>query len=148
MAYRISADGRSGAGRRCFDLVQYLVVFGKAADVVLVPDLRSVDAHVEHAATTFYQLRVDAELFLDRLRQTGGCRVVVSLYAVFDADVHSYSSMQLAHIRGSARCWPARILDISPIATRLSVGFAHAKCQRQAVATLHVHYVGEDCDRR
>ena len=72
-------------GRHLFD---DFIVLGEAADVVLVPDLRAVDVDVEHAAGSFDHFRGDVEAFLDRVRQTGGCREVVSLHAVFDADVH------------------------------------------------------------
>lgn len=64
----------------------------KPANVVLAPDLRAIDVHVEYPAGAFDHLRIDAELILDRLRQTGGRRKVVSLHAVFDADVHGFIS--------------------------------------------------------
>lgn len=62
------------------------------ANIVLAPDLRPVHVHVEHAAGAFDHLRIYAELILDRLRQTGGRGVIVSLHAVFDANVHGYIS--------------------------------------------------------
>ena len=65
-----------------------LIVLGKSADVVFVPNLRVVDVDVEDAAGALDHGRHDVEAFLDRVRQTGGCREVVSLHAVFDADVH------------------------------------------------------------
>ena len=77
---------RLAAYRR--DFVQYLAVLGEPTDVVLVPDLRPVDVNVEHAAGPFDHRGINAELFLDRLRQTGGRRVVVSFHAVLDTDVH------------------------------------------------------------
>ena len=64
-------------------------MFGEAADFLLVPDLRAVDVYVEHAATALDHLGVHAEFSFDRLRQTGGRGVVVSLHAVFDTDVHA-----------------------------------------------------------
>ncbi len=60
----------------------------ETADVMFTPDLRAVDVHVEHAAGAFDQTGVHVELCLDRFRQTGGRRLVVSLDAVFDGDVH------------------------------------------------------------
>ena len=62
------------------------------ADVALAPYLRAVDVYVEDSAGAFDHLRIDPELILDRLRQTGGRGVIVSLHAVFDADVHGYVS--------------------------------------------------------
>lgn len=74
--------------RQGLDFSQHLVVLRETADVVFTPDLRPVDVHVEHPAGAFDQTGVNVELFLDRLRQTGGRRLVVSLDAVFDGDVH------------------------------------------------------------
>jgi hypothetical protein len=47
-----------------------------------------VDGYVEDASATAHQLAVDAELCLDRRRQTGGSRKVVSNAAVVDPDMH------------------------------------------------------------
>ncbi len=72
-------------------------MFGKPPDFVLVPDLRPVDAHVEHSAPTLDQLGVYAKLRLDRFRQTGGRWEIVSFPAVFDADVHLDGLRGLGH---------------------------------------------------
>ena len=70
------------------DLFQHFVVLRKTADVVLVPDLGAVHMDVKDAAAALDHLRVDAKLLLDRFRQTGGRRKVVSLHAVLDTDLH------------------------------------------------------------
>lgn len=72
-------------------LADDLIVLREAADVVFAPDLRAIDMDVKNAALAFDHLGVDAELVVNRLRQTGGSRVVVSLHAVFDADFHDVS---------------------------------------------------------
>ena len=82
---RIRRGLLSGKG---FDPVEYFAVFGESPYFVLVPDLHAVNVYVEHAAGAFDHLSVYVKLFFDRFRQTGGFGVVVSLYAVFDADVH------------------------------------------------------------
>ena len=74
--------------RQSLNLIQHFVVLREPADVVLAPDLRAVNVDVEYPAGAFNHLRIDAELILDRLRQTGGRGVIVSLHAVLDADVH------------------------------------------------------------
>ena len=62
------------------------------ANVVFAPNLGAVDVYVEHAAGALDQLRLDAELILDRPRQTGGRGIVVSLHAVFNRDIHGHNS--------------------------------------------------------
>jgi hypothetical protein len=70
------------------DPAEYLVVFGEPSAVVLAPNLSAVHVYVKHPAPTFYQTRLDFEFVLDRFRQTGGPRIVVSFYTVLDADFH------------------------------------------------------------
>ncbi len=70
------------------NLVEHLVVLGEAPDVLLAPDLRAFDVYIEDAARPFDQLRLQLELALDRIRQTGGCREVVSLPTVLNGDFH------------------------------------------------------------
>ncbi len=79
---------RSGASDLAADGVQHFLVFGESAGVVLAPDARAVHLHVEDPAPSLDQFRLDAELVLDRFRQTGGLGVVVSLHAIGDADLH------------------------------------------------------------
>ena len=78
--------------RQSLDLVEHFVVLRESANVLLAPNLLAVHVHVEHAAGTFDHPRIDAELILDRLRQTGGRGVIVSLHAVLDGDVHAETS--------------------------------------------------------
>ena len=47
-----------------------------------------IDLHVEDAARSLDQLGLDAEALLDRGRQTGGLRCIVSRDTVGDADLH------------------------------------------------------------
>jgi hypothetical protein len=60
-------------------------------DLMLAPDLFAIDMHVEDSSGTFDHFGIDFELLFDRFRQTGGRGVVVSLHAIFDADVHRRS---------------------------------------------------------
>lgn len=55
---------------------------------MLGEDLRVLDDYVEHTACAADELRIDAEFFFERGRQTGGAWQVVSDDAVFDDDVH------------------------------------------------------------
>lgn len=77
--------------RRRLDLIEHFVVLRESSGCLLIPDLRSVDVNVEHPAGPLDHRGVDVELVLNRLRQTGGCGIVVSLHAVLDADVHPAS---------------------------------------------------------
>jgi hypothetical protein len=63
-----------------------LGVFGEATDRVLGEDQLAVRFHVEDPVLALRQRRRDAVLLLDRIRQTGGLRVVVSNRAVDDLD--------------------------------------------------------------
>lgn len=83
-------DGRPRplGGGQFGDPIKHLVVLRETAYFLLVPYLRAVDVYVEHAATSLDHLGLYAELALDRLRQTGGRGIVVSLHAVLDTDVH------------------------------------------------------------
>ena len=47
---------------------------------------------VEDSAAALDQFRLDTRRFLNRVRQTGGLRGVVSLHAVSNADLHSLPS--------------------------------------------------------
>ena len=48
----------------------------------------SIHDDVEDSASAFDQFCLDSRRFLNGIRQTGGLRGVVSLYAVGDADFH------------------------------------------------------------
>lgn len=56
--------------------------------LVLAEDPRAVDDDVEDAVAAPYQLGLHPELLLDRGRQTGGLRQVVSTPAVVNGDLH------------------------------------------------------------
>ncbi len=68
--------------------VDDLVMFRKSAGLVLAEDSSAVNHHVKNAPGPLDELRLDSNLLGDRLRQTGGLGVVVSLTAVCDGDVH------------------------------------------------------------
>ena len=68
------------------------MVLRETAYFLFVPYPRAVDMHVEHAAAPFDHFDIHAELSLDRLRQTGGRGIVVSLHTVLDTDVHQTSA--------------------------------------------------------
>ena len=70
------------------ELLENLFVLGEAAGLVLGVDLLPVDDDVEDAAAPLDELRIDADLFLDSGRQTGGLGEVASLHAVLDEDLH------------------------------------------------------------
>ena len=76
------------AGGLVFELREDLFWVGEAAGFRLRVDRASVDDYVEHAAAAANQLGLDADFLLDRGRQTGGLREVVSGAAVRDGDVH------------------------------------------------------------
>ena len=59
--------------------------------LVFAEDARIIDDDVEDAVAAPHQLGREAELFLDRGRQTGGLRQVVSTPAVVDGDLHEAS---------------------------------------------------------
>ena len=69
-------------------LVDDLALAGEAAFFLLGEDRLAVDADDEDAAAAADELTVDAELLLQRGRQTGGPGKVVSNAAVVDANVH------------------------------------------------------------
>ena len=91
-------DGQLG------DSIKHLVVLRETADFLLMPYLSAVDVHVENAATALDHLGLDAEFALDRLRQTGGRGVVVSLHAVFDTDVHQASVPSMTRLPRADAC--------------------------------------------
>ena len=70
------------------------MIFGKPARLGLAVDQVAVDGHIEYAAGAFGQFGLDPECLVNRVRQTDGFGVVVSLYAVFDADVHGRAPIE------------------------------------------------------
>lgn len=75
------------------DGVQYFLVLGEPAGFLLAVDQLAVDLDIEDAAAAFDQLAGDAELALDRIRQTGGLGLVVSLHAEFNRNAHLVCSL-------------------------------------------------------
>ena len=55
---------------------------------MLAVDQLAIGDDIEDASSAGDERRLDAESLLDRGRQTGGLRFVVSLHAVGDADFH------------------------------------------------------------
>ena len=82
------------------------MVLGKSAGLFLGVNQFAVGLDVEDTAGAFDQFRFDIQLFLERIRQTGGLGVIVSHHAVFDADVHGILSIGCS----SAAC--GRMLSI------------------------------------
>ncbi len=74
------------------DGVQHFLVLWKPAGFLLAVDQLAVDLDIEDAAAALDQLAFDAELALDRIRQTGGLGLVVSFHAVLNRNVHFVSS--------------------------------------------------------
>ena len=70
------------------DLAQHLVVLREPPGLVLGVNQVAVDPNVENASPALDQLTNQIEFLLDRIRQTGGLREVVSLHAVFNRDLH------------------------------------------------------------
>ena len=69
-------------------------MFGKPARLCLAVDQVAVDGHIEYAAGAFGQFGLDPECLVNRVRQTDGLGVVVSLHAVFDTDFHGRAPMR------------------------------------------------------
>ena len=63
-------------------------MFRKSAGLLLAVDQPAVDFNVEDAPAAFDEFGGDVEFGLDRVRQTGGLRRVVSLDTVFNGNVH------------------------------------------------------------
>ncbi len=82
----------SFGGLQLADGVQHFLVLWKPAGFLLAVDQLAVDFDIEDAAAALDQLALDAEFALDRIRQTGGLGLVISLHAVFNRNVHSVSS--------------------------------------------------------
>jgi hypothetical protein len=70
-------------------------VLREAPELLLREDQLAVDRDLEDAAGAGDQLGTDLRLPLDRIRQTGGARLVVSNHAVFDRYLHRVSLLGL-----------------------------------------------------
>ena len=64
-------------------------MFGEAVDFLFAEDAVPIDDHVEDTSFAFNQFRLGSGFFFDRVRQTDGCRFVVSLSAVGNRDLHA-----------------------------------------------------------
>jgi hypothetical protein len=76
---------------RFVQLRENLAVLGKTTGLVLAVNELAVGLYVEDPAAAPNQLDSNVMLPLDRGRQTGGCRLVISLAAVLDADFHAFA---------------------------------------------------------
>lgn len=69
-------------------LTQDFFVGRKSICLMFGVDQVPIDDNVEDSAAALDQFRLDTRCLLNRIRQTGGLRGVVSLHAVSDADLH------------------------------------------------------------
>lgn len=70
------------------DFVDQLVVVGKLAGLFLAVDQLTIDLDLENTAASLDQLAIHVKFILESVRQTDGFGGIVSLYAVFDRNVH------------------------------------------------------------
>ncbi len=70
------------------EAVQHLRMFRESACFFLAVDQLAVDFDVEDAPAALDEFGGDVEFGLNRIRQTGGLRCVVSLYAIFNGNMH------------------------------------------------------------
>ncbi len=70
------------------DTVEDFRMFRESAGFLLAVDQLTVDFDVEDSPAAFDEFGLNAELRLDRVRQTGGLGRVVSLYAILNRNVH------------------------------------------------------------
>jgi len=96
-----------------FQLTENLVVSGKSIGLMLGIDQVSVHDDIENSSAPFDQFCFDTSGILNRVRQTGGLRRVVSLDAVGDADRHfefiRYQKLYLSEIRWSPENLPVDV---------------------------------------
>lgn len=64
-------------------------MLGEAVDFVFAEDAVPFDDDVEDTSFAFNQFRLGSGFFSDGVRQTDGCRFVVSLSTVGNRDVHA-----------------------------------------------------------
>jgi len=76
-------------------LADDFLISREAICLVLGVDQVSIDDDIEYPASTFDQLRFDTRFFSNCVRQTGGLRGVVSLYAIGDAYLHPNASPEI-----------------------------------------------------
>jgi hypothetical protein len=75
-----------GFPRRLPDLLQNLIVLGKSSGLMFRVDHTAIDFHIEDASASRDQFDVVTAPGFDRIRQTGGFGLIVSLHAVRDRD--------------------------------------------------------------
>ena len=113
------------------DLIQHLMVLGETTGHVLGVEKLAVHVNIKDAAMTLDQLAIYPVFVLDFGRQTGGLRLVVSLGAVLDTDVHPASPF---------RFWVLKtISDRGHHSLRRPVFSIWGRCAARSriVATLH-----------
>ena len=89
---RNGGSGTSG-GQLFLQEADDLAGLGEAPLLLLGEDDLVARGDLEHPASALHQVRPDAELLLDLVRQTGGARVVVSDGAVLDDDVPGHARL-------------------------------------------------------
>jgi len=70
------------------------VVLGETTGHIFGVEKLAVHVNIKDAAMTLDQLAIHPVLLLDFGRQTGGLRLIVSLCAVLDTDVHPAAPFQ------------------------------------------------------
>ncbi len=75
-------------GVKLTEAVQYFRMFRESAGFLLAVDQLAIDFDVEDSPAALDEFGVDVEFGLNRVRQTGGLRRVVSLYAILDGNLH------------------------------------------------------------
>ncbi len=86
---------------RFLDLFDQRRVFGKLAGFVLAVDQIAIDFDVEDSAAATDQLAINPDVAFDICRQTDGHRLVISLHAVLDRNVH-FQSPRLTLVANTA----------------------------------------------
>lgn len=69
------------------------MIGGKSTSFFLAVDQFTFELDVEDAAAALNHFGVYIKFFLDRVRQTGGLRGIISLNAVFDGNMHRWFSL-------------------------------------------------------
>ena len=75
-------------GVKLAEAVQDFGMVRKLAGFLLAVDQISIGFNVEDSPAALDEFGVDVEFGLNRVRQTGGLRRVVSLYAILDGNLH------------------------------------------------------------
>jgi len=121
-----SCDRVLGCGR--VQLREDLAVLGESPGSVSAVNELTVSLYVEDPAAAPDQFDLDVMVLLDRGRQTGGCRLVVSFSTVLDADFHAFP--------------PNFLLGI--VAERLHIWYGAAASRANRPARTPPGYIGSD----